>query len=373
MLYFLFPTQLHLSLFLVDQATGQPACSNYVFTASGHATSLLAAMKQLKERSDLCDVTLCVEQIEYKVHRLVLAACSPYFNAMFTNQHLESSLSRVEINGVEGGALGLLVDFAYTASLVICPETVQGIMAAASHLQITDVVDACCNFLKDQIDAENCLGIAAFAEMLSCQHLQNISWQFALENFQEVCCTEEFLSTPVSILKQLVKSESLNVCSEEEVFECVLRWYGHDRERRSASVCGILYHIKLPLIPYSLLNDRLVSDPILASQDEYHVLLAHAQRLQSQGTELFTDTPEYSQWIPRKSIGQCPFLYVVGGETTPGRSTVCSVERYNPGKNSWSALAPMSICRRGVGTALLNSLLYVVGGSSGVQALRQVM
>lgn len=327
-------------------------------------------MKQLREKSDLCDVTLCVEQEEYRAHRLVLAACSPYFNAMFTNQHLESSSSRVELNGVEGGALGALVDFAYTSSLVICQESVQGIMAAASHLQITDVVEACCSFLLDQIDAENCLGIAAFAEMLSCLHLQNTSWQFALENFQEVCLTEEFLSTPTSLLKQLVKSESLNVSSEEEVLECVLRWYGHDREVRSASVCDILHHVKLPLIPWSILSQRLLSDPILTSRDEYHVLMAQARRFQTHGADQFTDTPECSQYVPRKSTGQSPFLYVVGGETTPGRSNVRSIERYNPGKNSWNTLAPMSVCRRGLGTCLLNGLLYVVGGSSGVEALR---
>ena len=84
---------------------------------------------------------------------------------------------------MEGGALGALIDFAYTSSLVICQETVQAIMAAANHLQIMDVVDACCDFLRNQIDPENCLGIVAFAEMLSCDQLQSIGWQFALENF----------------------------------------------------------------------------------------------------------------------------------------------------------------------------------------------
>ena len=353
-----------------DQATGQPACSNYVFTASSHASSLLNEMKKLRENSDLCDVTLCVEQEEFKAHRLVLAACSPYFNAMFTNQHLESSSSRVQLNGVEGGALGALIEFAYTSSLVICQETVQAIMAAANHLQVTDVVDACCNFLLDQIDVENCLGMAAFAEMLSCQQLQTTSWQFALDNFQEVCRTEEFLSTPVFLLKRLVKSENLNVSSEEDVLDCVLRWYGHSQAERATAICSILRYVKLPLISWTLLDERLLSDPLLSLKEDFHVLIAQARRLQSysEGSEQFVELD--NQCIPRKSVGQSPFLYVVGGETTPGRTTVRTVERYNPAKNSWTTLAPMSTCRRGVGTVLLNGLLYVVGGSSGVQALR---
>lgn len=327
-------------------------------------------MKRLRENSDLCDVTLCVDREEFKAHRLVLAACSPYFNAMFTNQHLESSSSKVELNGVEGGALGTLIEFAYTSSLVICQETVQGIMAAANHLQITDVVDACCNFLMDQVDVENCLGIAAFAEMLSCQQLQSCSWQFALENFQEVCWAEEFLSTPIFLLKRLLKSENLNVSSEEDVLDCVLRWYGHDREARSISLPNILRYVKLPLVSWALLNERLLADPLLSSKEDFHFLIARARQLQSysEGSDEFMDID--AQCIPRKSVGQSPFLYVVGGETTPGRSTVRTVERYNPAKNSWTTLSPMSKCRRGVGTVLLNGLLYVVGGSSGLQAVR---
>ncbi len=39
----------------------------------------------------------------------------------------------------------------------------------------------------------------------------SISWQFALENFQEVCKTDEFLSIPVFLLKRLLQSENLNV------------------------------------------------------------------------------------------------------------------------------------------------------------------
>ena len=86
--------------------------------------------------------------------------------------------------------------------------------------------------------------------------------------------------------------------------------------------------------------------------------------------ERFLDTPDYAQFVPRKSVGEGVFVYVVGGETTPGRSTVGSVERYNPSKNSWSCLAGMETSRRGVGVTLLNGLLYVVGGSNGIQALR---
>ena len=240
-------------------------------------------------------------------------------------------------------------------------------MAAANLLQIMDVVGACCNFLLDQIDVENCLGITAFAEMLSCEELQDASWQFALENFQDVCLTEEFLDTPFFLLKKLLKSENLTVSSEEDVLDCVMRWYSHNPMERATPLCRVLHYVKLPLISLAVLDKQLMSDPLLTSEDEFHVLISRARHY-SKRSEESVDID--AQCIPRKSVGQSSSLYVVGGETTPGRSTVHTVECYNPTKNSWTTLAPMSMCRRGVGTVMLDGLLYVMGGSSGQQALR---
>lgn len=359
-------------LCLTDQATGQPACSNYEFTAPNHASGLLSCMRELREDRTLCDITLCVAEEEFQAHRLVLAASSPYFSAMFTNQHLESSSSRIHLSGIEAGALKLIINFAYSASITISEENVQAVLAAANLLQIMSVVDACCEFLDAQVDVDNCLGIAAFAEMLSCSKLYRTSWRFALDNFHEVWRTEEFLSTPPSLLKELIKSEHLHVQSEEEVLECVLRWYQHDTQARTNPMKQLLRHIKLPLIPWSTLTATLLSDPTLSSDPDCQLLLADAKTYQfsPEMAQRVTDTPDYAKYLPRKSVGRSMFLYVVGGETTPGRSTVGSVERFNPGKGSWSVLSPMLGGRRGVGVALLQGLLYVVGGSDGIEALR---
>lgn len=54
-----------------------------IFTDS-HAKSILTTMNQLRKNNTLCDVTLCVEKQEFPAHRIVLAACSDYFCAMFT-------------------------------------------------------------------------------------------------------------------------------------------------------------------------------------------------------------------------------------------------------------------------------------------------
>jgi len=47
-------------------------------------------MNNLRKSNTLCDVTLYVDGCQFPVHRIVLAACSDYFCAMFTHQVLYS-------------------------------------------------------------------------------------------------------------------------------------------------------------------------------------------------------------------------------------------------------------------------------------------
>ena len=346
----------------------------FLFTSNEHAPNLLNCMKTLRDRNDLCDVTLSVDNQNFSAHKIVLASGSPYFNAMFTNEHKESKQEQVLINGIDATTFESLLNFIYSSVLEICVENVQNLLAGANHLQLTSVVNACCDFLKVRIEPENCLGIAAFAEMHGCADLQTASWRYALENFSEVALTEEFLTTPASYLIELIRSEDLNVRSEEEVLDCVLRWFQNDQLAHENSIHLVLQHVKLPLIPWQTLSEKILSHRSLSTNPECQVFLTKAKNFQLHPNlaEVRTDDPHYSQYIPRKSVGQNMFIYVVGGETSPGRSTVGSVDQFDPVKNTWTELAPMEKGRRGIGVGILNGLLFAVGGSDGISALRLV-
>lgn len=53
--------------------------------------------------------------MEIPAHKCVLASCSPYFYAMFTNELAEARAQRIEIKEVEGTALAQLVEFVYSS------------------------------------------------------------------------------------------------------------------------------------------------------------------------------------------------------------------------------------------------------------------
>lgn len=74
-----------------------------------HAKSILNSMNSLRKSNTLCDVTLRVEQKDFPAHRIVLAACSDYFCAMFTSEVRrlpEGSPLTGEVGGRPGGVDG---------------------------------------------------------------------------------------------------------------------------------------------------------------------------------------------------------------------------------------------------------------------------
>lgn len=115
-------------------------------------------------------------------HKMVLAACSEYFYAMFTGFE-ESRQDKITIQGVDYQALNLLVEYMYTSNIYITEENVQILLQAANLLQLNEVKLACCDFLQSQLDPSNCIGIRAFADLHGCIDLLNYAENFIEQHF----------------------------------------------------------------------------------------------------------------------------------------------------------------------------------------------
>ena len=68
---------------------------NQTFLNQQHPGNVLSRLHDLREREELCDVTIVVEERAIKAHRAVLAATSQYFNAMFTRKMSERNQAKV--------------------------------------------------------------------------------------------------------------------------------------------------------------------------------------------------------------------------------------------------------------------------------------
>ncbi|OQR69674.1 actin binding protein-like, partial [Tropilaelaps mercedesae] len=232
---------------------------------SEHLAVCLKAMNAMRYNGQLCDVVLRSDSLsgsqQLSAHRLVLAASSAYFFAMFNGELAERNRSEVTLHSVDGLALQLIVDFCYTGEIVINQNNVQHLLPAANFLQVETVREACCKFLLSQLEPSNCLGIRSFADANCCLDLQGRSHRFALHNFHNVSLTEEFLQLDVQHVEDLVSSNELNVPAEECVYKAIMRWVKHE-SGRERNLERLLRHCRLPLVDRHFLLSDVSEEPL---------------------------------------------------------------------------------------------------------------
>ncbi|KFD50567.1 hypothetical protein M513_08516, partial [Trichuris suis] len=347
---------------------GKYSLNRMRFFSEKHPLSVLENMYNMRKQRELCDVVILVGTKRIYAHRVVLGACSPYFRAMFTTEMAESRQTEVTIKDVDENALEMLIDFCYTSSIVIEESNVQQLLPAACLMQMQEIQDVCCDFLKKQLDPTNCLGIRAFADTHSCRDLLRIANRFTQHNFQEVMETEEFMLLPVEQLCEIISSDELNVRSEEQVFKACMAWVRHKIFERRKDLPEVLKYVRLPLCSAKFLVGTAGTDLLIKSDEAARELVDEAKNylLLPQERPLL----QGPRTRHRKPIRYGEVMYAVGGWCSG--DAIASMERLDPRTNEWKCVAPMSKRRCGVGVAVLNDLLYAVGGHDGQAYLNSI-
>ncbi|XP_013801808.1 kelch-like protein 4 [Apteryx mantelli] len=334
--------------------------SDEYFQSTNHAEQTFRKMENYLQQKQLCDVLLIAGDQKIPAHRLVLSAVSDYFAAMFTNDVREAKQEEIKMEGVDPDALKALVRYAYTGILELKEDTIESLLAAACLLQLSQVIEVCCNFLMKQLHPSNCLGIRSFGDAQGCTELLKVAHTYTMEHFTEVIKNQEFLLLPANEIAKLLSSDDINVPDEEAIFQALMMWVRHDLQNRQRDLGMLLSYIRLPLLPPQLLAD-LENSPMFADDLEcqkllmeamkYHLLPERRSMMQSPRTK------------PRKStVGA---LYAVGGmDATKGTTTI---EKYDLRTNSWVQIGTMNGRRLQFGVAVIDNKLYIVGGRDGLK------
>uniref|UniRef100_A0A8B9E1B1 Kelch-like protein 17 n=1 Tax=Anser cygnoides TaxID=8845 RepID=A0A8B9E1B1_ANSCY len=333
-----------------------------------HYHDAFVCMNRMRQRGLLCDIVLHVGTKEIKAHKVVLASCSPYFHAMFTNEMSESRQTHVTLHDIDPQALEQLVQYAYTAEIVVGEGNVQTLLPAASLLQLNGVRDACCKFLLSQLDPSNCLGIRGFADTHSCSDLLKSAHKYVLQHFVEVSKTEEFMLLPLKQVLDLISSDSLNVPSEEEVYRAVLSWVKHDVDSRRQHVPRLMKCVRLPLLSRDFLMSNVDTELLVRHHSECKDLLIEALKYHLMPEQ--RGVLSNSRTRPRRCEGASTVLFAVGGGSLFAIHGDC--EAYDTRTDRWHMVASMSTRRARVGVAAIGNKLYAVGGYDGTSDLATV-
>ncbi|XP_045775248.1 zinc finger and BTB domain-containing protein 7A-like isoform X6 [Maniola jurtina] len=101
---------------------------------NNHLQNLSQLFTTIYSSSALADVTLSCRDGTLKAHKLVLSACSPYFEQIFKDNPCQHPI--VILKGIPFSEINLLVEFMYKGSVDVQELDLQSLMHTASELEI---------------------------------------------------------------------------------------------------------------------------------------------------------------------------------------------------------------------------------------------
>lgn len=165
---------------------------------------------------------------------------------MFTNDVKEKNQAEVVLEEIHGNELKALVDFCYTGIVSITAENVYVLLEAASRMEFRNIETKCAEFLHDKMDTTNCLTTWITLEpFLNLGGLADAARTITEQNFLDVIKDDDYLQLDEQHLLTLLKSDELNVWSEEQVFNALVKWVDYDVDSRASRASDLLSVIRL--------------------------------------------------------------------------------------------------------------------------------
>ncbi|XP_055457774.1 kelch-like protein 40 [Psammomys obesus] len=233
-------------------------------------TLLQDGLKDMLDHGKFLDCVVRVGEREFPCHRLVLAACSPYFRARFLAE--PGGAGELRLEEVSADVVARVLHYLYTSEIALDEASVQDLFAAAHRFQIPSIFTICVSFLQKRLCLANCLAVFRLGLLLDCARLAVAARDFICARFPLVARDDDFLGLSADELIAIISSDGLDVEKEETVFEAVMRWASSgDAEaqaERQRALPTVFESLRCRLLPRAFLESRVERHPLVRAQPE---------------------------------------------------------------------------------------------------------
>ena len=299
---------------------------------------LVKRLNMLRRQDHLCDVTLVTkDDKEFKAHRNVLSAASPFFFKLLQSDMKENREGIARFEEISGAVMEDVLEFIYTGSVEVTQENVEDLIAAANYLLIPGLKTVSGRFLEEQMSESNCVSTFYFAEKYQCDELITNATKFIHANFASVAEMDEFLNLEAKEVERWISSDEISVIAEADVFKIVLKWIEQNNSERKESFENLFGHVRLASLSRDFLIDVVTNEHVQGN---------------SRCLWLVSDAIKVMAFPAEGSLPQSPRKY---HET---RAIVCCGGKYTfcylPEKDEWKRLADGQTEKKNSYTQMMN-------------------
>lgn len=375
----------------------------------------LTAINKLRLETQVCDITLEVDNVQYRAHRVVLAAASNYFCCMFKDNLREKNMECINMNSlnncIDTTYFPAVLNFIYTGEIAFEYGNAMEILCLAIYLQIDTLIKECQNYLISQVCLETCCELAYLSSTLCLEDLKAVTTAFIHDHFCELNGRESHLDLIDEkqvlcwLQSQTLGGNKSSTESETMILNNVLSWMEVNNAYKATE---LLLNVRFPLISKDVIKGSCDKSSPLYNENQlfealrYHDNIFEQPLLQNEHSELRTSIfnwvcidgvlapstlklPSSSPYIqpygekndikhnakgsiqnirdPFHSVLEFNgFIYTLGGTRYTSEGYSNEVIRYDPRLDQSIAVAPMNENRGDFYCCVKNNFIYVFGG-----------
>ncbi|KAG8432409.1 hypothetical protein GDO86_016888 [Hymenochirus boettgeri] len=232
------------------------------------STLLQDGLKELLDENKFVDCFLKAGDKSLPCHRLILAACSPYFREFFLSDESEEKKKNMVLDNADPSVMEVILKYLYSADIDLNDSNVQDIFALASRFQIPSVFTVCVTYLQRRLSLSNCLAIFRLGLLLDCPRLAITARDYVCDRFQQICGDDDFLQLAPHELIAVISSDTVNVEKEEMVFEAVMKWVRSDKENKVKNLSEVFECIRFRLMDEKYFKEHVEKDDLLKANPD---------------------------------------------------------------------------------------------------------
>ena len=291
---------------------------------SSFCVEMMKRLNMQRRQNYLCDITLVAKEgNEFKAHKNILSAASPFFSKLFNSDMREKEEGVVRFEEISESILGVILKFIYTGSIKVNIENAMNLIMAADYLLLESLKVIAGRFLEKKMSTDNCISTFHFAEKYRCEELVLCSTKFIQDNFTSVAESDEFLNLEAEEVEKWISSENVLVEAEEDVFRVIVNWVEQNKRERKVKFEQLFRHVRLVLLSRDFLFSDIVTNELVT--EHFSIL-----RRVTDAIKLVRASSEDTQIQPARRRLQTHAIVVRGG-----KKTYC----YLPEKDEWKRLA----------------------------------
>nr|XP_055046449.1 kelch-like protein 42 isoform X3 [Misgurnus anguillicaudatus] len=315
-------------------------------------------------------IEIVMDDKTYNVSKSKLIEKSDYFRALYSSGMRESAEDSVQLQGLSGPGLELVLEFINTSKVQVANETLEDLIETASFLQVTPIL----KLLVSEIKLENCVELVKLSEVYGTHDLRNACLKYMSCYYHPMLRRPEFWMLPAHLRDQIrdmrMKGMATLVAIGDFTDTCLdlanqdEPWSMLRMTSQEISAAHCYNPCKNEWSHVAPLNQKRSNFKLLAVSGKLYAVGGHCL-----GTvECYS--PEQDWWTcvsslpdPLAEFSACEcqgMIYVMGGYTARDRNT--SILRYCPASDSWSIFQSCSVHVRKQQMLSLEDTIYLVGG-----------